>query len=74
MVAKGRSLVGVRNPMCGRPAFRGETHPMAKLTLGQVQELRSRYAAGGITQAKLATEYGVHYSTISDIIRRKIWR
>jgi hypothetical protein len=44
-----------------------------KLTGAQVREIRARYAAGGITQTALATEYGVSQTQVSDIITRKSW-
>lgn len=69
---------------------RGDTHPArlhpermargeangggGKLTSAQVLAIRSRYAAGGVFQKRLATEFGVCQSIISAIIRRKIWR
>jgi len=58
----------------GRGAnLKGEQHPIAKLTENQVIEIRARYAAGGITQQKLADEYGVSQGIISDIINRTSW-
>jgi hypothetical protein len=45
-----------------------------KLSQEQVEHIRQRFAAGGITLTQLATEYGVWYSTISNIVRRKSWR
>lgn len=44
-----------------------------KLTVEQVIEIRARYAAGGISQKTLATEYHVHCSTIWGIVTRKYW-
>lgn len=52
----------------------GERHPISKLTDAQVHEIRARYAAGGVTQLTLATDYGASSSVISRIITRKIWR
>jgi hypothetical protein len=51
----------------------GEKNPQAKLTAEQVLEIRTRYAAGGITCARLAGRYGVSGSLISLIVREKIW-
>jgi hypothetical protein len=65
MVRKGRGRwPGPKTPL------RGESHPMAKLTLAQVQEIRRRYRAGGITQAHLGAEYGVDQTTVSDLLNR----
>ena len=46
----------------------------AKLTWDQVVEIRSRYAAGGITQVELGLEFGVGSGTISEIILGKVWK
>lgn len=40
----------------------------AKLTPEQVEEIRSRYAAGGILQRDLAAEYGVSKCTVLMVI------
>jgi hypothetical protein len=45
-----------------------------KLTLEKAREIRIRYAAGDISQAKLATMYGVTLLSISSIIRGKTYR
>lgn len=42
-----------------------------KLTDVQVEEIRTRYAAGGIMQKELGVEYGVTQSQISYIVIRK---
>lgn len=53
---------------------RGEKNEIAKLTAEQVKEIRSRHAAGGISQRKLAREYGVCPQSICDIIHRVNWQ
>lgn len=55
-------------------APRGEAHRSAKLTPAQVVEIRARYAAGGVSYAKLCREYGVCERNILDIVRRRIWK
>lgn len=47
-----------------------------KLTDARVREIRWRYddGIGGVTQAELATEFGVSASTVSDIVAGKTWR
>lgn len=52
----------------------GERSASAKLTDATVREIRARYAAGNISQAKLAADYGLHQMTVSDIIRGVTWR
>jgi hypothetical protein len=49
----------------------GNEHPSTKLPDAQIDAIRRRYAAGGVTQATLADEYGVHYSLISLIVNGK---
>jgi hypothetical protein len=52
---------------------RGERNGHAKLTEAQVVELRTRRAAGGVTQRALAAEYGVSEQTVCDILKRRRW-
>jgi HNH endonuclease len=54
--------------------LRGEASPVSKLTEQQVQEIRARYAMGGVRQKDLAAEYGVVQALVSAIVRRKLWR
>jgi DNA-binding MarR family transcriptional regulator len=52
---------------------KGKDHGEAKLTEGEVLEIRARYATGRATQQGLADQYGVGDSTISRIVNRKLW-
>ncbi len=52
---------------------RGECAASAKLCDVDVVSIRDRYAAGGISQRKIAMEFGVHNSVISRIVNHKIW-
>jgi hypothetical protein len=45
----------------------------AKLTWALATEIRERYAAGGVTQAALGIEYGVHNSVINRIVHQQAW-
>lgn len=54
-------------------ALRGEDNPNARLSWAVAQEVRARYAAGGITAKALAAEYGVHQTKISAVIRNETW-
>lgn len=56
-----------------RHAGRSRRTPNARLTFEQAQEIRRRIAAGGISQTRLASEYGVSQSTISLIVLGKVW-
>lgn len=51
----------------------GERHMNAKVSQAQVDEMRARYAAGGVSQRALAAEYGLAQQSICDILRRKNW-
>ncbi len=53
---------------------RGEAKSQAKLTLQKVNEIRTRYAAGGVTQQKLATEFGVSFQNIQKVVSGKSWQ
>lgn len=64
-VARARHQAQVRRP---RPARRLGLQP------AQVGELRARYAAGGVSMAALAREYGLDASTVGRIIRGETWR
>lgn len=56
----------------GRQA-RGESQGHALLTEAEVCAIRERYRSGE-RQTALALEYGVHQTTVSDIVRRKSWQ
>lgn len=67
-MAESQALSMARAP---RTFVYGDAHPSAKLSDAQTDAIRRRYAAGGVTQATLADEYGVHYSHISLIVNGK---
>jgi hypothetical protein len=48
--------------------------PCAKLDRAKAEEIKTKFAAGGVSMRTLAKEYGVHHSAISAIIRGKSWR
>lgn len=54
----------------GGPIQTRTEHLVAKLTNEQVEDIRARYAAGGITQQALADEYGVCQAAIYKRIRK----
>ncbi len=56
------------------PARAGERNGRAKLTRPTVAAIRARYAAGGIAQDAIASEYGVSQSIVSGIVRGASWR
>lgn len=84
MRRKGRGAVGDRHGLrkhperhpsitCPGRTPRGERVNTAKLTRAQVEEIRTRSAAGS-TRASLAAEYGVTASSVSQIALGRTWR
>lgn len=59
-LAHGRDPVGSRNPN-------------ARLTKGDVERIRLKYATGSTTQTALAEQYGVKQAHISQIVLSKCW-
>jgi hypothetical protein len=55
------------------PLHHGETHLAAKLTHRAAAEIRERWAAGGVTQAELAREFGVSAPAIRRLLLGKTW-
>ncbi len=51
----------------------GERNPLARLTAGEVLDIR-RQASAGVTHRRIAAQYGVHRSTVGQIARRTNWR
>ena len=47
--------------------------PDAKLSMEAADEIRARYAAGGVTQDELGAEYGIAGSHVSMIVNGKRW-
>lgn len=64
---KGRGNRGV-NARCG------ERVPTAKLTEAIVREIRAEYREVGTPAHILADRYGVHFTSIYDVINRVSWR
>lgn len=52
---------------------RVERNGMSKLTVKEVEEIRARYAAGGMSQLALGKEYGVSDGTVCNIVQNKSW-
>lgn len=52
----------------------GMNHRLARLSDGEVHEMRELYASGRIKQIELAQKYGIAQSTISYILNRKAWK
>lgn len=52
----------------------GERHGCARLAPEQVQAIRSRYAAGGVSYGSLAKEYDISKATVSHIVTGRKWK
>lgn len=73
MAVRGRRFTGKHRSDSRHP--HGERNHASKVTADQVEEIRSRYASGGVTMLQLASEYGLSSkNTVHAIIRRKNWR
>lgn len=57
-----------------RRAPRGTERPNAILNEDDVREIRRRYETGRVTHLQMATEYGVHKTTITRIVNRQNWK
>lgn len=57
-----------------RASQAGEANGNRKLSAKQVNEIRHRYAAGGVTIVALGAEYGVGKSQIYNIVSGAQWR
>ncbi len=73
---KGRTAQGDRNGLRLHPecAARGEKHHLAKLSAQNVRDIRASYAAGGMSQKRLARQYGVSKHTVYTIVHGETWR
>jgi hypothetical protein len=69
MAAKGRNGSQTR-PEC---LARGEANAAAKLTDAKVIYIRAMHASG-VTQAALASQFGVSFQLISQVVHRLIWK
>lgn len=76
MVSKKRHTFGDIHPfrIKGAAHMVGSKSHKAKLTEEKVIEIRERYANEETTCAKLAAEYGVHESAVTQLIKRVTWR
>jgi hypothetical protein len=73
--AKGRQAKGERNGWRTKPErmVRGEASIKSKLTEETVRHIRRLYAAGELSQQRIADTCGVKQAAISNIVLRKTW-
>jgi hypothetical protein len=64
MMAKGRN---------SQPGHQGMRHPMRKIDIEAVRDIRTIYARGGILQKDLAQAYGISKAQVSRIVRGEHW-
>jgi hypothetical protein len=62
------------SPFAGLPPRRGEDHPMHKLTVEQVREIRRRLLEPGVVGLRIALEFGIKKTTLYSIKNRKTWK
>ena len=79
---RDRMSKGRTRPACGKlngrhtcpeNSARGERSGSAKMTEARVSVIREEYAGGSLC-SEIARLFGVHYSTIECIIKRKTWK
>ena len=71
---KGRGNHPHRDMIPPERRARGERQWKARLTGADVAEIRSLYASGVITQRELSQRFGVHETTVHNVIKRHTWR
>lgn len=75
-IAKGRTrhATGHKHGRHTQPhrTARGERHGYSKLNAGIVAVIR-QMAHDGVTQAAIATRYGIHQTTVSHVVLSKTW-
>lgn len=73
LVRRGDSHHAKLRPEVMARGDRSGSRKFAKLSREKVTLIRERYAAGGVTQAALAAEFGVHPQTINRAITGFTW-
>jgi hypothetical protein len=53
---------------------KGESCNLSKLSEERVRDIRTRYAAGGVTQKQLAEEHHISISNVIAVLRRHSWK
>ena len=71
-IEKGVAWKHLNLPVRGK-MIRGSSHHKTHLTDSDVLDIRKRYTEGE-TQRSIAKRFGVHFSNINAIIKRKTWK
>jgi hypothetical protein len=69
----GTNLDNIRDAQRKGRYGQDKMSPGAKLTKGQIEEIKRLYAVGNISQRQLARDYGTSQSNIGRIVRKEIW-
>lgn len=77
-IVRGKTWKDVDGPITNTghvnpPSKSGEDSPNAILTEENIREIRSLYAAGGISFKKIGDRYGVNATHIYRIVKRQAW-
>lgn len=72
--SKIRQTLLERRPLVGVRKANKDVEKRSKITRQQANEIKTRYAAGGITQRELAREHGLAKCTICNIIAGRKWK
>jgi hypothetical protein len=67
-----RDILGYRERL--RIGLERAARDKAILNEDDAAEIRTLYALGGISQAALSRQYGVHVMTVNDVIHQRTWR
>jgi hypothetical protein len=76
MKEKGRSCKGnrSRNYLYPEKRQKGESNGSSKLKEHQIIEIRNKYDNENMSSKEIANQYGVHETTINNIVKRKKWK
>ncbi len=75
-MAKGRFRFRLNAALRSSPNYRqlrGSECPWARLTEGQVRDLRKRYLNGGVTYQELGDEIGMNANYLRKVIKGRAW-
>jgi DNA-directed RNA polymerase specialized sigma subunit len=73
--SRGSTVQKLRGPMTAdhRANVTNVARSRARLDVEDIETIRRRYQAGGVTQKQIGAEYGIGQSHVSQIVHQKIW-